>query len=458
MEFVTTVVSFILVLGVLVTVHELGHFLAARLTSTYAEVFAIGMGNRVIGFNKLHGIQLGALSEQQEQEIVRAKVTDYRIALLPIGGYVKIAGMIDESMDTNYLASEPQPWEFRSKNAAQKIFIMSAGVLMNIVLAILIFASIAMIDGKTVVDTTTVAHVESNSIAEALGIKAGDKIISINSEALRSWSEMSIVLTKNVGNDIQIIVERSGASIPLRTPAKTLVDALAAQRPLGWIPLGSAVLITGVESLKPAGKLGLMAGDTILSFNGVPIASPAQFAELVRAHKGKEITLEWKRIGSVMSGQIIPDVDGRIGVSLMSVFRGTIRKERYGFFESFAVGTQEMVTTIGMYIASVAQIFKGRVSLKQSVGGPIQIAKMSAQAAELGILPLLRWMALLSIILAVMNILPIPALDGGHIMFILVELVIRREIPAKVKLVIQQAGIIMLIVFMVFVFYNDLTR
>ena len=458
MEFLTIALSFVLVLGILVTVHELGHFLAARMTGMYAETFAVGMGNRVVGFNKVHGVKFGSLSEEQEHEVVEAKVTDYRIAMLPIGGYVKIAGMIDESMDTEFLASQPQSWEFRSKNAAQKIFVMAAGVIMNILLAIAIFTGIAMFDGKSVLETTTIAHVEKNTIAEEIGLKAGDKVLTINGEKPKSWTDMTLLLTKNVGEDITFIVERGGSQFPLRIPAKTLTDALAAQQPIGWLPAGTMVLINGVESLKPAGKLGLMAGDTILTLNGASIYSTSQFAEQIRANKGQEIALEWKRTGSVMSGRLTPDTDGRIGVSLGGAFTGYVRKERYGFFESFAVGTQEMVSTITMYVGSIAQIFKGKVSVKQSVGGPIQIAKISKQAVDNGILSLLRWMALLSIILAVMNILPFPALDGGHILFILIEVVIRREIPVKVKLAVQQAGIIILLCFMVFVFYNDLTR
>lgn len=458
MEFLTIALSFVLVLGILVTVHELGHFLAARMTGMYAETFAVGMGNRVVGFNKVHGVKFGSLSEEQEQQVVEAKVTDYRIAMLPIGGYVKIAGMIDESMDTEFLASQPQPWEFRSKNAAQKIFVMAAGVIMNILLAIAIFTGIAMFDGKSVLETTTVAHVEKNTIAEEIGLKSGDKVLTINGEKPKSWTDMTLLLTKNVGEDINFMVERGGSQFPLRIPAKALMDALAAQQPIGWLPAGTAVMINGVESLKPAGKLGLMSGDTILTLNGAAMFSASQFAEQIRANKGKEITLEWKRTGSMMSGKLTPDADGRIGVALAGIFTGELKKQHYGFFESFAVGTQEMVSTITMYVSSIGQIFKGKVSVKQSVGGPIQIAKMSKQAADLGILSLLRWMALLSIILAVMNILPFPALDGGHILFILIEVVIRREIPVKVKLAVQQAGIIILLCFMVFVFYNDLTR
>ncbi len=458
MEFLSIALSFVLVLGILVTIHELGHFLAARMTGMYAETFAVGMGNRVVGFNKIHGVKFGSLSEEQEQQVVDAKVTDYRIAMLPIGGYVKIAGMIDESMDTDYLTSEPQAWEFRSKNAAQKIFVMAAGVIMNILLAIAIFTGIAMFDGKSVLETTAIAYVEKNTVADAIGLKSGDIVLTINGDKPKSWTDMTVLLTKNVGEDITFMVERGGSQFPLRIPAKTLTDALAAQQPIGWLPAGTAVMINGVESLKPAGKLGLMAGDTILTLNGAPMFATSQFAEQIRANKGNEITLEWKRTGSVMNGRLTPDTDGRIGVSLAPIFTGSLKKQQYGFFESFAVGTQEMVSTITMYVASIAQIFKGKVSVKQSVGGPIQIAKMSKQAADLGILSLLRWMALLSIILAVMNILPFPALDGGHILFILIEVVIRREIPVRVKLAVQQAGIIILLCFMVFVFYNDLTR
>jgi regulator of sigma E protease len=465
MEFLTTALVFIVVLGVLVTVHELGHFLAARLVGMRADVFAVGMGNRVMGFNKRTGFTFGSLSEEDEKAASEAGYTDYRLSMLPIGGYVKIAGMIDESMDDSYLSHEPQPWEFRSKNALQKLFVMVAGVAMNIVLAIVIFASIVYVEGRTVLDTTTIGFVEKKSLAESVGLRAGDKILSVNGEKPHSWNEIfALLLTKHIGEERTIVVERvdggQRTSQPIRIPDKTIADAMAAGRTMigDVMPEGAAVLITGVETLKPAGKLGLMANDTLLALNNTRIFSPAQLVETVKGNVGKEIVIEWKRGGSTMSGVVVPDKDGRIGVAIDITYVNGLRRQKYGIFESVGQGTKDMVNVIGLQVMGIVQLVTGKASVRQSVGGPIQIAKMSKQSADAGLSSLLRFTALLSVMLAIMNILPFPALDGGHVVFILIESVIRREVPVKVKMAVQQAGVLLLLCFMVFVFYNDLTR
>lgn len=461
MEFFYTVLTFIFVLGVLVTVHEFGHFIAARLTGMRVETFAVGMGNRLFGFNKLMGFSFGSLPEDQEKEVINAGFTDYRVSMLPIGGYVKISGMIDESMDDSYVSHEPQPYEFRSKNTWQKLLVMTGGVIMNIVLAIAIFAGMTYFEGKTVVDTTVVGFVEKNSVAEATGLQVGDKIISVNETPVSSWDDMRLLLTiKNIGKDRIVMVERGGIKQTFRIPDKTVTDALSQQGSpgLGLLPSGTAVLISAVETIRPAGKLGLAAGDTILRMNTIQLATTTQMTDIVKANVGKEITVEWKRGSRVMSGAVTPDPDGRIGVAIASVYYGGLRRENYGLLQSVALGAKEMVFTIETQVAAVVQIFKGQISAKQSLGGPIAIAKMSRQSADAGFGPLLKFTALLSVMLAIMNILPFPALDGGHVVFILVEAVIRREVPIKVKMVIQQAGIVILLGFMVFVFYNDITR
>ncbi len=460
MEFLYTALSFILVLGILVTVHEFGHFIAARLTGMRVETFAVGMGNRLFGFNKLTRFTFGSLKEDDDEALANAGYTDYRVSMLPIGGYVKISGMIDESMDDGYLAHEPQPYEFRSKNALQKLFVMTAGVMMNIILAVVIFAGIVWFEGKTVVSTTTIGFIEQKSVAEAVGLKAGDKVITVNEVAPKSWEDFRLLLVKNIGTDRMLFIERNGSKFPVRIPDRTINDALSVQASasLGILPQGTAVLISAVETLKPAGKLGLMAGDTLLRINDLPIHVSSQLIETVKANVGKEIFIEWKRGASVMSGKVVPDADGRIGVAIAGVFGGEIRRERYGMGESVVLGVKEMVFNIEMQVAAITQIFKGQVSAKQSLGGPIQIAKMSRQSADAGFAQLLRFTALLSVVLAIMNILPFPALDGGHVVFILVEAVIRREVPVKVKMAIQQAGVVLLLCFMVFVVYNDLTR
>jgi regulator of sigma E protease len=463
--FFQAAIVFIPVLGVLVTVHELGHFLAARLVGMRADVFAVGMGNRVMGFNKRTGFTFGSLSEEDEKAASDAGYTDYRLSMLPIGGYVKIAGMIDESMDDSYLTHEPQPWEFRSKNALQKLFVMVAGVVMNILLAIVIFSGIVYLEGRTVIDTTTIGFVEKKSLAENIGLRTGDKILSVNGEKPSSWNEIfSLLLTKHLGENRTIVVERvengQRTSQPIVIPDKTLTDAMAAGRTMigDVMPAGAAVLITGVETLKPAGKLGLMANDTLLAINNTRIFSPSQLVESVKGNIGKELTIEWKRGGSTMSGLVVPDKDGRIGVAIGTTFTGGMRRQNYGIFESVAQGTKDMMSAIELQVMGIAQLISGKVSVRQSVGGPIQIAKMSKQSADAGWSSLLRFTALLSVMLAIMNILPFPALDGGHVVFILIESVIRREVPAKVKMAVQQAGVLLLLCFMVFVFYNDLTR
>jgi regulator of sigma E protease len=464
MEFLQTVLVFILVLGVLVTVHELGHFLAARLTGMRAETFAVGMGNRVAGYNRITGFSFGSLSDEDEQRIAEAGYTDYRIAAFPIGGYVKIAGMIDESMDDAYTHHEPQPWEFRSKNAFQKLFVMTAGVLMNILLALLIFSILAYVEGKTVVSTTTIGYLEKKGVLESSGLREGDVIRSINGEQPQSWNDIfPMLVMRHVGEQRTIIVERAENGVRISKPIviedKVLADAMAAQRNVlaEALPAGTSILLSAVEATRPASKAGLQAGDTLLTVNSVKIISPMQLIEIVRANVGKPLMLEWNRGGTRMSASVTPDSTGKIGVMPTPVVTGT-QRQRYGLFEALAQGYHDMIAAAQLQIAGIVHLVTGKTSMKQSVGGPIMIAKISRQAADAGLSPLLKLTAVLSVMLAIMNILPFPALDGGHVVFILIESVIRREVPVKVKMAVQQVGVVMLLCFMVFVFYNDLTR
>jgi regulator of sigma E protease len=315
-------------------------------------------------------------------------------------------------------------------------------------------------------------------LCASVGLRAGDRIISINGDKPSSWNDVPmLLLTKHIGEDRVVLVERmesNGAgseriSRPIIISDKVLTDALVAQKNVvsELMPAGASVVLTAVETLKPAGKLGLLAGDTVLSLGSSSpgasvdkalLVSPAQLIDVIKSNAGKELAIEWKRGGSVMSGVVTPTSDGKIGVGIAPAFGSGLRRQSYGVGESFVQGWRDMVSVIQLQIAGFAQLFSGKTSLKQSVGGPIMIGKMSKQAADQGFTSLLRFTALFSVMLAIMNILPLPALDGGHVVFILIETVIRREIPVKVKMAVQQAGIVLLLCFMVFVFYNDLTR
>lgn len=449
------VLIFVIVIGVLVAVHEFGHFIAARLTGMRVDVFAIGMGRRLFGYNKITGFTWGNLPDDWDGN----GYTDYRISLLPIGGYVKIVGMVDESFDTDYTAKEPQPWEFRSKNAWQKAFVITAGVIMNILLAYAIYTSIAYVNGETIYQTTTVSYVEKESPFAASGLHAGDRIVSIGGEQVSNWKDLIRNLTtEQVGENKQLVVERDGQTVTLATSGKKIVDALSDQKTLGIYPAGLVVVAAKIEDGTPAAQAGLQTQDTILSIEGVPIVSPVQLQNIVSGNKGKALSIRWKRGGTVIPSVVTPNSDGIIGVNMQTIYNGPKLAVDYSLIEALGVGATDTKNAATAFFDMIGQIIKGNISFKQSIGGPIRIAEIGAQTASLGITPFLTFMAVLSVTLAVINILPFPALDGGHLVFIILEGVARREVPVKVKLAFQQAGVVILLGFMIFVLYNDIMR
>ncbi|MBI5325576.1 MAG: RIP metalloprotease RseP [Ignavibacteriae bacterium] len=455
MGFLNDVFYLLLVISILVVIHEFGHFMAARLSGMRAEVFSVGMGPRLFGFNKITGFSFGKLAKDWDG----GGHTDYRVALLPIGGYVKISGMIDESMDTDFIKQEPQPWEFRSKSTLQKAFVISAGVIMNTLLAILFFSAIALFNGKSLNKTTTIGYVESKSVAAAIGFKQGDKIVSVNGKSIGDWEQFfQLLAEKDFGNNKNVKVLRNGNEVSLKVEGTKIIKTISNQQHFGIYPSGTKILIMGVETLKPAGKAGMQAGDTILKINGETICLGNQFIRIVKSHKNSSLFIEWSRKGKIFGDSIKPTDKGIIGVQIDQDYFGPVKHVDYGLFESISVGADETYNTVVLFVGSVVQIIKGNVSLKQSIGGPIMIAKSATQSAQRGLSYFIRFMAVLSITLAIINILPFPALDGGHLVFIIIEGIIRREVPPKVKIVFQQIGFAVLMIFMAYILYNDFTR
>lgn len=449
------VLVFIIVIGVLVAVHEFGHFIAARLTGMRVDVFAIGMGRRLFGYNKITGFTWGNLPDDWEGN----GYTDYRLSLLPIGGYVKIAGMVDESFDTDYTAQTPQPWEFRSKNAWQKAFVITAGVIMNIVLAYVIYTGTAFVNGETIYQTTTINYIEPESPLSAVGLHPGDKVISVGNERVTNWKDMlKNLTTEKVGENKQLIVQRGSETLAITSSGKKIVDALSDQKKLGIYPEGLVVVAEAIAPNTPAQKAGMLAQDTIVSIEGIPIVSPAQLQHIVSSNKGKALSIRWKRGGEIKASVVTPNSAGIIGVDMQTIYTGPKLAVDYSFTEALGVGVADTKNAAGSFFDMIGQIIKGKISFKQSIGGPIRIAEIGAQTASLGITPFLIFMAVLSVTLAVINILPFPALDGGHLVFIILEGVARREVPVKIKLAFQQAGVIILLGFMIFVLYNDIMR
>lgn len=455
MEFLSSLFYFLIVIGILVNIHELGHFFAARLTGMRADIFSFGMGKRLFGYNTRTGFTFGNLDE----DFAFDGLTDYRFSLLPIGGYVKIAGMVDESMDNDFVNSTPQPWEFRSKNALQKAFVLSAGVIMNFILAVAIYGTIIFSSGDQVINSTKIGYISKNSLAEKIGFQSGDEIKSIGDKKISNWNEVLQGLTvKNVEGNQTVVVNRNGENVKLTIAEGKIVKALSNKQELG-IDLGQQkVFFSEVLSLNAAGKAGLQKNDTIKLINNQEIYSRNQVTDIVKANKQKPMSFVYSRKGKLDSTTVTTEKDGLLGVYLSTDFIGKITTKEYGVVEATTYGFNHSVEMINMIFSSISQIFKGNVDAKQAIGGPIMIAKSSAQTAEMGWSSFLKFVAALSLSLALMNILPFPALDGGHLIIVIIEGIIRRELPIKVKMIIQQIGVVILLLLMVAIFYLDLTR
>lgn len=453
--FLEYVLYFLVTLGVLVFVHELGHFLAARLCGMRASEFAFGMGPRLFGYNRVNGFSFGKLSEETEQRLDRH--TDYRVAAFPIGGYVKIAGMIDESLDTEHLADEAQPWEFRARPLWQRMLVICAGVLMNILLALLIFWGINYVQGKTVRETTTVGYVAKGSPADSAGLRAGDRVLTVNGAPAANWDDVtSGIFLADITTDAMLTVKRNGGVVDALLPRRLLADPTEAS--LGAYPEGTAITVTGIIPGMPAEKAGMKPLDVITSLDGAPVALDSPVSAMVNAASGRPLAIGVRRGDSTLVLTAIPTAEGKVGMYYGPFYSGPTSSVRYSVFEAFPHGVRYLVGMTRLFLQQLWQLFTGRVAFTQSVGGPIKIAQMATQSAELGWMSYLGFMALLSITLAIMNILPFPALDGGHMVFLLYEAVFRREVPVRIRLFLQQAGMVLLLAFMVFVFINDIVN
>ena len=449
-------VAFILLIGILVFVHELGHFLAARWTGMRANIFAIGMGPRLLGWNKRNGFTFGKLPEDVEL----GDDTDYRIAAFPIGGYVKISGMVDESMDTDYTKTEPQPYEFRSKNAWQKAFVISAGVIMNILLAILVFAGLNWLAPKQLQATSTVGPLETTGAAFEAGLRQGDSIVSVNGRAIATFDQVDrIIYNDSADSDITLEVVRNG--VPKQIAIRRIeIPPFSNSNRTSIIPFPAyvSVKINGLAEGMPAAAAGFQPNDSVIAVDGQPIHASFQFSSYLSLRKNQEVAITIGRAGQVMEKRVKCDTGGKIGVMLGTEYNGPKQSREMGLGESFGESISQVQNVVGNIFGMIGKLFSGQARLKDSVGGPVAIADFAKEAFSLGVDKFLYLLALLSISLAVMNILPVPALDGGHLVFIIVEAIIRREVPVKVRMVFQQAGFVLLLIFMAYVIFNDIAR
>jgi len=435
-----TIIAFLIMLGVLITIHEFGHFLFAKMFGVRVEVFSIGFGPPI--FRKKIGETL------------------YQVALIPLGGYVKMYGEdsmtepVQGEVDKNAFED---PRSFHAKPRWQKILIAFAGPLFNFILAIVLFAVAYMMgipQPQYMDKPVVIGYVAEDSLAEKIGLKAGDKIVAIDGEPVKNWKDLTIKLGMKAGHKVVLTIEREGKLIKKELNVPEDITKMS----LGVSPFIPAV-IGAVQKGSPAEKAGLKVGDKIIAINDKFVKSWYDVAEYIHNYKGdKPLKIFVKRGNKTLVFEVKPVYNEKLKTKIIGIAPiQEVKIVKYGFFEAIEKSferTKEL--TIALFKV-IKGLITGEVSIK-TLGGPIAIAQFSGQALETGLSTFLFSMAFISLQLAYLNLLPIPVLDGGLILILLIESIIRRPIPERAKEILAYIGFALLGTLMLFVIYNDIVR
>ena len=425
----TTVISFLLVLGVLIFIHELGHFAVAKWANVGVERFSLGFGPRLIK--------------------VKRKETEYCISLIPFGGYVKMVG---ESQDEE-VKEEDEKRSFSGKPLNLRALIVAAGSVMNLVLALFLFPLIFMlgIEVPAYIDKPAViGYVAKGEAGDKAGLKKGDTIEGINSKKVATWEDFFRELTLNPDKSLSISISRDSTVSTVTFPSEILNTGM------GVYPLIPPV-IGDVSKGFPAEKAGLKSGDVIKTVDGMPISHWVELQEIIKQSAGKKVFLI-ERGEKSFQVEIVPVYNGELKAYIIGVMQGedTVVK-RHGFFESVRLGLSRALDMVVLLFVVIKGLIVGTYSVN-TLGGPIMIAQVAGRAAESGIVELFSIIAFLSLQLGIINLLPIPVLDGGHLFFFLIEKIRGKPLSEKIVSISQQIGMTLLIALMVFVTWNDILR
>lgn len=432
MGFLQPVFWVVILLGIMILVHELGHFWAALAVGIKVETFSIGFGPRLFG--------------------IRRGDTDFRLSAIPFGGYVRMLG--DQAGDEK--ASDPK--SFQSKARWQRAIVIIAGPLMNIVLAVGIVAGLYMYAYPKQVDTTDpmVTAVKAGSPAAEAGIKPGDRIVELNGKQDPNWDYVLMQEALNANHPIDGLVERHGQHIPFRVTPR--MDPKQGIGVAGWG--GEQNIQVGeVQPGSPAARAGLKPDDLFMSVNGQQVASPVTVQQAIIHSGGKPVDFQVMRHGHLLSMTITPTPtkDPKLPFHIGVGFKLPVQMVKLGFGPAMEQSLRFNKTNALMVFQVLGGIMERRVSPK-SLSGPIGIAQMSSEAAKAGAWSYLFVMAFVSLQLAIFNLLPIPILDGGTLLMLIIEMLLQREVSLQVKETIFKLGFVFLMMLVVFVIYNDLSK
>ncbi len=425
-------------IGILVIVHELGHFAAARAARVTVERFSIGFGPKIL--------------------TIKRGETEYAISAIPLGGYVKMAGTEISEHPTE--ASYP-PNTFPGKPAGVRALIIAAGPLANVLWAFLVYVGIVWVGGvPTFGEEPIVGMVEPDTPAAAAGVKVLDRVLSVDGAPVETWDDLRAdIQSADLTDGITLRVERPGETEPVTLVVRAVPDSLT-----GAVAIGVAAyippVIGDVMKESPADLAGLKRGDRVTAIDGEPVLTWYQLSQIVSGSPNKEITVDWQRNGRDMQGTMKVD-ETQEAVDMTTVVNvGTIgitvplMMERVGFGEAVASAARVSVSTAYQVVSLFGMIIAGRVSMDM-IGGPIRVVQMASESARWGVSYFFAFMAYLSLNLAVINLLPLPILDGGHLLLLALERIRRRGLTERQLLVWQQVGLVFFVVLAIFLLARD---
>lgn len=444
--FIIKGVQLLLSLSILVVLHELGHFLPAKYFKTKVEKFYLFFDVKFSLFKKKIG------------------ETEYGIGWLPLGGYVKIAGMIDESMDTEQMKQEPQPWEFRSKPAWQRLIIMLGGVTVNFVLAVLIYIGIAYTYGESYIKNDSIrggVWVTHEEIGKTLGIQNGDKIVSVDGKKLERFNDVFIELI----NGTTFTIERDNQQVEQEIPVDFISTLVNENKKIRFLSIRQPFVVKGPEEGSINADAGFIAGDQVLTINETPAFYLDQVQPILAENAGQSVSVVLARAnGERATLDASVSASGRLEVELQRLSygeyqeRGLLRIEnkRYSLVESIPAGIDRGINVLSGYTKQMKKILNPETQAYKGVGGFGAIGNLFPDQWDW--LGFWNSTAFISIILAFMNILPIPALDGGHVMFLLYEMVSGRKPNDRFMEYAQLFGFLLLLSLVLFANGNDIYR
>lgn len=443
----TTILSFIVVIGILILIHELGHFVVARWTGVGVERFSIGFGPVLLRW--------------------KGKETEYCLSAVPMGGYVKMMGE-ENPLEGGGSGTVDPAKSFSLKPLWARFVIVAAGPGMNFVLAAAIFAGVFVVVGRPVLPST-IGRVQAGGPAAQAGLRTGDRVTGVDGVPIASWEDLINAMQVAAGETRQITFSREGreartALAPARTKVRDIFGDEREAWDIGARPFTPA-RIGEVVPGEPAARAGLRAGDTVVALEGTPVFSWDEMAEVIQKRAGKPTELAVEREGRVLSVRVVPQAVrdrghsgeeievGRIGIRPAATF-SYVRSNPVVAVGQGLVRTWDItaLTAVGFWKLMTRQL------PASMIGGPIQIAVAAGEQAKQGATSLAFFIAVISVNLALLNLLPVPMLDGGHLFFFVIEAVRGRPLSLRKREVAQQVGLFLLLLLMVFAVYNDLAR